>query len=75
MRIPHPRSLAGQLFAMQVVLVAALVAGCAVFAYVTDREQAVAAARQRATATTVWVITSLTMCALRGTASSLVTLP
>ncbi|MGW7603851.1 hypothetical protein [Streptomyces antimycoticus] len=50
MRIPHPRSLAGQLFAMQVVLVAALVAGCAVFAYVTDREQAVAAARQRATA-------------------------
>lgn len=53
MRIPHPRSLAGQLFAMQVVLVAALVAGCAVFAYVTDREQAVAAARQRATATAV----------------------
>ncbi|MGV9856951.1 histidine kinase, partial [Streptomyces sp. NPDC003442] len=50
MRIPHPRSLAGQLFAMQVVLVAALVAGCAVFAYVTDREQAVVAARQRATA-------------------------
>ncbi len=50
MRIPHPRSLAGQLFAMQVVLVAALVAGCAVFAYITDRDQATAAARSQATA-------------------------
>ncbi len=58
MRIPHPRSLAGQLFAMQVVLVAALVAGCAVFAYVTDREQAVVAARQRATAAAVAVADS-----------------
>ncbi|MFD8334937.1 ATP-binding protein [Streptomyces solisilvae] len=58
MRIPHPRSLAGQLFAMQVVLVAALVAGCAVFAYVTDREQAVEAARQRATATAAAVADS-----------------
>ncbi|MFI0814277.1 ATP-binding protein [Streptomyces sp. NPDC021098] len=51
MRIPHPRSLAGQLFAMQVVLVAALVAGCAVFAYITDRDQATVAARSQATAT------------------------
>lgn len=58
MRIPRPRSLAGQLFAMQVVLVAALVAGCAVFAYVTDREQAVEAARQRATATAAAVADS-----------------
>ncbi|GAA1091913.1 sensor histidine kinase [Streptomyces javensis] len=58
MRVPHPRSLAGQLFAMQVVLVAALVAGCAVFAYVTDREQAVVAARQRATAAAVAVADS-----------------
>ncbi|WP_166483969.1 sensor histidine kinase [Streptomyces rhizosphaericus] len=58
MRIPHPRSLAGQLFAMQVVLVAALVAGCAVFAYITDREQAVVAARQRATAAAVAVADS-----------------
>ncbi|OPF74260.1 histidine kinase [Streptomyces antioxidans] len=58
MRIPRPRSLAGQLFAMQVVLVAALVAGCAVFAYVTDREQAVVAARQRATAAAVAVADS-----------------
>lgn len=58
MRIPHPRSLAGQLFAMQVVLVAALVAGCAVFAYATDREQAEVAARQRATAAAVAVADS-----------------
>ncbi|MBL1101386.1 sensor histidine kinase [Streptomyces coffeae] len=50
MRVPRPRSLAGQLFAMQVVLVAALVAGCAVFAYVTDGQQAEAAARRQATA-------------------------
>ncbi|MYX62692.1 GHKL domain-containing protein [Streptomyces sp. SID8382] len=58
MRIPRPRSLAGQLFAMQVVLVAVLVAGCAVFAYVTDREQAVEAAQQRATATAAAVADS-----------------
>lgn len=50
MRVPHPRSLAGQLFAMQVVLVAALVAGCAVFAYMTGRNQAEVAARRQATA-------------------------
>jgi two-component system CitB family sensor kinase len=35
-----PRSLASQLFAMQAVLVAVIVAGCAVFAYVNDRGQA-----------------------------------
>ncbi|MEU8506775.1 ATP-binding protein [Streptomyces brevispora] len=44
MRIPRPRarprSLAGQLFAMQVVLVAAVVAGCAFFAYVSGSAQA-----------------------------------
>ncbi|WP_327374049.1 ATP-binding protein [Streptomyces sp. NBC_01216] len=53
--LPRPRSLAGQLFAMQVVLVAAVVAGCAVFAYVTDRGQAEEHARRqsRAIATAV----------------------
>ncbi|KUJ64510.1 histidine kinase [Streptomyces albus subsp. albus] len=51
MRALRPRSLAGQLFAMQVVLVAAVVAGCAVFAYLTDLDQAEAAARRQATAT------------------------
>ncbi|MGW6707592.1 PAS domain-containing protein, partial [Streptomyces sp. NPDC054956] len=43
-----PRSLAGQLFAMQVVLVAVVVAGCAVFAYATARGQAQEAARRQA---------------------------
>lgn len=51
MRIPVPRSLAGQLFAMQVVLVAAIVAGCALFAYVTDRSQAEETARLQTRAT------------------------
>ncbi|AWZ15715.1 sensor histidine kinase [Streptomyces sp. ICC1] len=48
-RFPRPpRSLAGQLFAMQVVLVAVVVAGCAVFAYATARGQAEEAARRQA---------------------------
>lgn len=46
----HPRSLAGQLFAMQAVLVALVVAGCAAFAYATDRAQAERAAGHRAAA-------------------------
>ncbi|MGP3986480.1 ATP-binding protein [Streptomyces sp. 3N207] len=60
MRVPHPRSpvrsrprsLAGQLFAMQVVLVAVVVAGCALFAYVSGKSQARDAATHRARATT-----------------------
>ncbi|MFJ7204154.1 ATP-binding protein [Streptomyces sp. NPDC098789] len=47
-RFPRPRSLAGQLFAMQVVLVALVVAGCAVFAYATARRQAEEAAERQA---------------------------
>src|SRR6202007_172018 len=43
-------SLAGQLFAMQVVLVAAIVAGCALFSYVGDRHQAEETARRQAIA-------------------------
>ncbi|MFJ3580885.1 ATP-binding protein [Streptomyces sp. NPDC090127] len=60
MRIPapRPRSLAGQLFAMQVVLVAAIVAGCAVFAYLTDRAQAEETARRQSTATATAVAAS-----------------
>lgn len=53
MRLPRPRSLAAQLFAMQVVLVAVIVAGCALFVYVTDRSQAEESARLQATATAV----------------------
>ncbi|MET9361399.1 ATP-binding protein [Streptomyces sp. NPDC006632] len=58
MRLPRPRSLAGQLFAMQVVLVAAIVAGCALFSYVTDRRQAEETARRQAIATATSVAAS-----------------
>ncbi|MFJ3338816.1 ATP-binding protein [Streptomyces sp. NPDC086766] len=47
---PRPRSLAGQLFAMQAVLLALVVAGYALFTYVSDRGQAEEAARRQATA-------------------------
>ncbi|WP_023586478.1 sensor histidine kinase [Streptomyces thermolilacinus] len=58
MRLPRPRSLAGQLFAMQAVLVAVIVAGCAVFAYVTDLAEAEETARRQATATATAVARS-----------------
>ncbi|MEU8987002.1 sensor histidine kinase [Streptomyces sp. NPDC048558] len=48
--VPRPRSLAGQLFAMQAVLIAVLVAGYAVFTYVSDRGQAEDAAGRQAMA-------------------------
>ncbi|MGW2964383.1 sensor histidine kinase [Streptomyces sp. NPDC001220] len=48
--VPRPRSLAGQLFAMQAVLIAVLVAGYALFTYVSDRHQAQEAATRQATA-------------------------
>ncbi|MGW1027528.1 sensor histidine kinase [Streptomyces sp. NPDC002577] len=47
-RVSRPRSLAGQLFAMQVVLVAVVVAGCALFTYISDGRQAEEAARRQA---------------------------
>ncbi|MEV0641975.1 sensor histidine kinase [Streptomyces sp. NPDC050619] len=52
MRIPVPRarSLAGQLFAMQAVLIAVVVAGYALFTYVSDRNQAEEAAGRQAMA-------------------------
>ncbi|MEX2968757.1 ATP-binding protein [Streptomyces sp. C184] len=49
-RLRGPRSLAGQLFAMQVVLVAVVVMGCAVFAYLSAGRQAEETARRQATA-------------------------
>ncbi|MET7701729.1 sensor histidine kinase [Streptomyces sp. NPDC005485] len=49
-RVPRPRSLAGQLFGMQAVLIAVLVAGYALFTYVSDRSQAEDAAARQATA-------------------------
>ncbi|MFI9601005.1 ATP-binding protein [Streptomyces sp. NPDC052043] len=48
--LPRPRSLAGQLFAMQAVLLALVVAGYALFSYISDRGQAEEAARRQATA-------------------------
>ncbi|MGZ0232844.1 sensor histidine kinase [Streptomyces sp. CPS1] len=48
--LPRPRSLAGQLFAMQAVLIAVVVAGSALFTYVSDRRQAEGAAARQATA-------------------------
>ncbi|WP_371669073.1 sensor histidine kinase [Streptomyces sp. NBC_00289] len=48
--VPRPRSLAGQLFAMQAVLIAVLVAGYALFTYVSDRSQAEDAAGRQAVA-------------------------
>ncbi|MDT9700646.1 sensor histidine kinase [Streptomyces sp. P17] len=48
--VPRPRSLAGQLFAMQAVLIAVLVAGYALFTYVSDRSQAEDAADRQALA-------------------------
>ncbi|MBQ0828111.1 sensor histidine kinase [Streptomyces tagetis] len=47
-RVPRPRSLAGQLFAMQAVLIAVVVAGYSLFTYVGDRQQAEAAAGRQA---------------------------
>jgi sensor histidine kinase regulating citrate/malate metabolism len=48
--VPRPRSLAGQLFAMQAVLIAVVVAGYAFFTYVSDRRQAEEAAGRQAAA-------------------------
>jgi sensor histidine kinase regulating citrate/malate metabolism len=46
----RPRSLAGQLFAVQAVLIAVVVAGCALFTYISDRSQAEDAAGRQALA-------------------------
>ncbi|WP_055530770.1 sensor histidine kinase [Streptomyces graminilatus] len=49
-RLSGPRSLAAQLFAMQAVLIAVVVAGCALFTYLSDRSQAEDAAGRQAMA-------------------------
>jgi two-component system, CitB family, sensor kinase len=49
-RVPRPRSLAAQLFAMQAVLIAVVVAGYALFTYVSDQHQAEDAAGRQALA-------------------------
>ncbi|MEU2434429.1 ATP-binding protein [Streptomyces sp. NPDC007861] len=69
MHIPRPRSLAGQLFAMQVVLVAAIVAGFALFSYVTDRSQAEETARRQTVAAATAVADSPSVVVAAGSAS------
>ncbi|MER6123792.1 sensor histidine kinase [Streptomyces sp. NPDC001795] len=49
-RLPRPRSLAGQLFGMQAVLIAVLVAGYALFTYISDRSEARDSAARQAVA-------------------------
>ncbi|QYX77442.1 ATP-binding protein [Streptomyces akebiae] len=61
MRVPprlRPRSLAGQLFAVQAVLIAAVVAGYALFTYISDRSQAEEAGRRQALAVAATVADS-----------------
>lgn len=49
-RVPYPRSLAGQLFALQAVLIALAVTGCAIFTWVSEGRLAQQSARRQATA-------------------------
>ena len=65
--IPRPRSLAGQLFGMQAVLIAVVVAGYALFTYVSDRSQAEDAAGRQATAVARSVADSPSVVAAIGT--------
>lgn len=58
---PRPRSLAGQLFAVQVVIVALVVVGCAVLAYVNASDRADDAARDRVVAAATAVADSDTV--------------
>ncbi|MFI6409941.1 ATP-binding protein [Streptomyces sp. NPDC050548] len=65
--IPRPRSLAGQLFGMQAVLIAVVVAGYALFTYVSDRSQAEDAAGRQARAVARSVADSPSVVAAIGT--------
>ncbi|WP_338484265.1 sensor histidine kinase [Streptomyces sp. SCSIO 75703] len=67
-RVPRPRSLAGQLFAMQAVLIAVVVAGCALFTYVGDRQQAEAAAGRQARSVALTIADSPSVTEAIGTA-------
>ena len=66
-RVPRPRSLAGQLFGMQAVLIAVVVAGYALFTYISDRSQAEDAAGRQATAVARSVADSPSVIAAIGT--------
>ncbi|MEU0436494.1 sensor histidine kinase [Streptomyces sp. NPDC006290] len=69
LRVPRPRSLAGQLFGMQAVLIAVLVAGYALFTYVSDRSQAEDAAGRQAMAVARAVADTPSVHAAIGTAN------
>ena len=68
-RVPRPRSLAGQLFGMQAVLIAVVVAGYALFTYISDRSQAEDAAGRQATAVARSVADSPSVIAAIGTSN------
>ena len=68
-RVPRPRSLAGQLFGMQAVLIAVVVAGYALFTYVSDRSQAEDAAGRQAMAVARSVADSPSVIAAIGTSN------
>ncbi|MQY12076.1 Sensor histidine kinase DcuS [Streptomyces sp. RB5] len=58
MRVPFPRSLAGRLFVIQVVLITAVVAGCSVYVYFGEHARAERSAQERARAVAVSVADS-----------------
>ncbi|MEU9593037.1 ATP-binding protein [Streptomyces sp. NPDC048219] len=66
--IPRPRSLAGQLFAMQAVLIAVVVAGYALFTYLSDRGQAEEAAGRQARSVALSIADSPSVLEAVGTA-------
>ncbi|MFF5103245.1 ATP-binding protein [Streptomyces sp. NPDC000134] len=68
LRVPRPRSLAGQLFAMQAVLIAVVVAGYALFTYLSDRGQAEDAAARQARSVALTLADSPSVAAAIGTA-------
>ncbi|MEV6083461.1 sensor histidine kinase [Streptomyces parvulus] len=68
LRVPRPRSLAGQLFAMQAVLIAVVVVGYALFTYISDRGQAEDAAGRQARAVSLAIADSPSVVAAIGTA-------
>ncbi|MFJ8546787.1 ATP-binding protein [Streptomyces sp. NPDC093586] len=66
--VPRPRSLAGQLFAMQAVLIAVVVAGYALFTYLGDRGQAEEAAGRQARSVALSIADSPSVVEAVGTA-------
>ncbi len=68
LRLPRPRSLAGQLFAVQAVLIAVVVVGYALFTWISDRGQAEDAAGRQARSVSLAIADSPSVAAAIGTA-------